>query len=112
MAFDPDIWQQYDCPKSGIDFDIFDGEILAAGERCYCSGCGGYHTAGKDGPNETIVRLAADGEMIFRDLPKDAAEKAAWLEEVAAARLKTPNVELTGAAPLFGAASSPRSGRG
>lgn len=86
MKLEPDIWQEYDCPFSGIDFDLTDHEILAVGERCYCSGCGGFHTAGEDGPDETFVRLTPDGDLIYRDLPRDAAEKSAWLAEVSAAR--------------------------
>jgi hypothetical protein len=91
MKLEPDIWQEYDCPKCGIDFDLADREILAVGEKCYCSGCGVYHTAGEDGPKETMVRLVADSELIFRGIPKDANEKDAWLAEVEAARLKTAN---------------------
>jgi hypothetical protein len=91
MKLEPDIWQEYDCPQCGIDFDIAGEQILAVGERFYCSGCGEHHTAGEDGPKETMVRLVPDGELTFRDLPKDAPEKAAWQKEVEAARLETIN---------------------
>lgn len=85
MEFDADIWQEYDCPVSGIDHDIESQNILSTGERFFCFDCGGYHTAGEDGPTSTIVRLEKGGDMIFRDLPQNAAEKAAWLAEVNAA---------------------------
>jgi hypothetical protein len=75
------IWQEYDC-SSGIDFDLNESEILADGESCYCSGCGEHHVAGKDGPKWTYVQHH-NGELESRGLPKDAAEKAAWLAEIA-----------------------------
>ena len=81
MKLEPDIWQEYDCPKCGIDFDIYGSNILAIGEKCYCSGCGGYHTA-EDVIKETMIRLVTDGELVFRGLPKDANEKASWINEV------------------------------
>lgn len=81
---DLDIWQEYDCPGSGIDFDLHGTEILAIGEQCYCSGCGRNHTAGADIRLQTYVRKA-DGELDYRDAPKDAEEKAAWLAEAAKA---------------------------
>ncbi len=73
---DPDIWQEYDCPNSGIDFDIHGAEILAIGEQFYCAGRN--HTAGKDIELQTYVRKA-DGELDFRPAPKDAQEKEAWI---------------------------------
>ncbi|HJV76038.1 MAG TPA: hypothetical protein VJ654_17590 [Noviherbaspirillum sp.] len=76
------IWQEYDC-SSGIDFDLCESEILAEGESCYCSGCGGHHVAGKDGPTETFVEHDS-GELEYRGLPKDAEEKAAWLASIGA----------------------------
>ena len=87
QKFEPDIWQEYDCPVCGMDFDLAEDQILAVGESCSCSGCGGQHIAGLDGgPNETMIRLVADGAIEFRPLPRDAAEKAAWLAEVQRAR--------------------------
>lgn len=71
------IWQDYDCPACGIDFDLFNEEILTPGEQCPCSGCGGYHTAGKDGPSETML----SDPFEIRELPRDATEKAAWILE-------------------------------
>ncbi len=87
MNFEPAIWQEYDCPISQIDYDLDGQQVCIVGERFYCPLCGSYHTAGEDGPNETVLWLAEDGSMIFRELPKDAEEKAAWLAEVAHARL-------------------------
>lgn len=79
---DLDIWQEYDCPGSGIDFDLHGSEILAVGEQCYCSGCDRFHTAGSDIQPQTYIRLA-DGELDYRDAPKGAEEKAAWIAEAA-----------------------------
>jgi hypothetical protein len=92
----PEIWQEYDCPDSGIDFDIAEADIVAVGERFYCSGCGKQHTATLDFPATTYVRLSPGGDLEFRRTPKDAAEKAAWLAEVDSERLKMPNAEVTG----------------
>lgn len=86
--FEPDIWQEIDCLIAQSDIDLDESQICAVGERCYCSLCGGYHTAGLDGPDETVLCLVPDGPMIFRGLPKDAEEKAAWIAEVVAARLQ------------------------
>jgi hypothetical protein len=75
------IWQEHGCDGCMIDFDICDEEILAVGERVYCSGCGGYHQAGVEpGPLQTYI-VRDTGEFEVRDLPRDAAEKAAWLAE-------------------------------
>ncbi len=75
----PDIWQDYDCPNCGIDFDLHGADILAIGEKCYCSGCGQYHTAGID-IMQTCIH-SSNGELECRGVPKDAAEKAAWIAE-------------------------------
>ena len=94
----PEIWQEYDCPDSGIDFDIDEADIVAVGEQFYCSGCGKRHTATPDFPINTFVRLVAGGKQLeFRGTPKDAAEKSAWLNEVALARAggKRANITLT-----------------
>lgn len=74
-----DIWQEFDCPH-GADTDLFEEDIAVVGEQVYCSWCGGYHTAGIDGPTHTGIRLS-DGEVHYRGLPADAAEKAAWIAE-------------------------------
>lgn len=84
--FEPDIWQEIDCPIAQSDIDLDESQICAAGDRCYCSLCGGHHIAGEDGPNQTVLRLDPCGPMIFRGLPKDAEEKAAWIAEVVQAR--------------------------
>ena len=68
----PDIWQDYDCPNCPIDIDLHDVDILAAGEQCYCSGCGHMHAA-EDLNLQTYIRLSLDSEEIdFRGVPKDA----------------------------------------
>jgi hypothetical protein len=85
---EPDIWQEYDCPSSQSDYDLADAEICAVGERFFCPLCSGHHTAGLDGPDQTVLRLVPDGPMIFRGLPKDAEEKASWIAEVVNARIK------------------------
>lgn len=78
------IWQEHECDGCLIDFDIEGEKILAVGEQVYCSGCGGHHTAGVEpGPTETYTE-STTGEFGVRPLPKDAAEKAAWLAEVRA----------------------------
>ena len=75
------IWQEYDCPECLIDFDLTGDEILAVGEECFCSGCGGWHKAGpQDVISETYI-LGADDQMQVRGLPVDAAEKVAWIAE-------------------------------
>lgn len=76
----PDIWQDYDCPLSGIDFDIHGTDIVAIGETFYCSGCGKTHTAGVDVNLQTYVSIG-DGKLDYRGMPKDAEEKAAWIAE-------------------------------
>jgi hypothetical protein len=96
MGSKPWIWQEYDCPESGLDFDIGDADIVAIGEEFYCCGCGKTHTATADFPHNTYVLLSENGTLDYRRTPKDAAEKAAWRVEVDAARGKTPNVALTG----------------
>lgn len=96
MKFEPDIWQEYDCPDSGIDFDIAEADIVAVGEQFYCPGCGKQHTATLDFPATTYVRLLPGGDLEFRRTPKDSAEKAAWLAEVGLARLNMANVEIRG----------------
>lgn len=80
------IWQEHECDGCMIDFDLHGGEILAVGERCYCSGCGGYHAAGvPPGPTETYVAHDDREHLEIRPLPRNAPEKAAWLAEVRAA---------------------------
>lgn len=75
------IWQEYDCPRCGIDFDLNGAEIVSEGEYFHCSGCGGTHVGGKDGPTQTCVSIG--GTLDFRGVPPDAETKAAWLAEVA-----------------------------
>jgi hypothetical protein len=44
----PEVWQEYDCPDTGLDFDIFPPHLLKRGDVFHCSGCGQDHTAGVD----------------------------------------------------------------
>ncbi len=81
---EPDIWQEYDCPNQLLDLDLFGADILVVGQSWYCCLCGHEHIATETFPGGTMVVLG-DGEMQYRPMPKDAAEKAAWLAEVAAA---------------------------
>ncbi len=76
-------FQEYDCSGCGIDFDLVDEQILCPGERCFCSGCDGYHVAGVDGPTQTGIVTPPGSEWYheFRGLPRDQAEKAAWIAE-------------------------------
>lgn len=77
------IWQEHGCDGCAIDFDLYGKEILAAGERVYCSGCGGHHAAGVEpGPTQTYVAHDDREEFEIRELPRDAAEKAEWLAAV------------------------------
>lgn len=41
-------WQEYDCPITGIDFDINEPNLVVRGQVFHCSGCWGTHTAGVD----------------------------------------------------------------
>ena len=79
-------FQEYDCPHTGIDFDLSGDRILVAGEVFDCPGCGGQHQAGVDGPRETVFPTGASEEpwFTFRALPADSAEKALWLAQAAA----------------------------
>lgn len=74
-----ELWQEYDCPACGIDFDIHEDRLLVAGESFDCSGCDGRHVAGVDGPTETYARRGAGSELVILPLPVDAAQRAAWL---------------------------------
>ena len=84
------IWQEYLCHESAILFDRVDEELLLRGQRFECLGCRRWHTAGIDGPTRALLdeirrrsgELARpDGELEYRPLPADAAERRAWLEE-------------------------------
>lgn len=82
MLASPDIWQDYDCPLSGIDVDLHAADIVAIGDTFYCAGCWKNHTAGVDVNLQTYVRMA-DGELSYRGMPKDALEKAIWITDAA-----------------------------
>ena len=85
MKSEPEIWQEYDCPESGIDFDIDEPNLVCVGEQFYCCGCGMQHTATIDFPENTYIRLSVGGELEYRRTPVSTAEKDAWSAEVAAA---------------------------
>lgn len=83
MTIYTDIWQEFDCPLSGIDFDIAGADILTAGDSTYCSGCGQHHTTAEANITGTMFRTTNEDEPIeYRGLPIDAAQKAQWLAEV------------------------------
>lgn len=65
------IWQAYDCPLSGIDFDLDAEHLVHQGQKFYCSACGQEHTAGVDVEVETFVETPAG--LQFPDLPADQA---------------------------------------
>jgi hypothetical protein len=46
ISFMSDIWQEYDCPISGIDFDLC--PPVYEGDSFHCSGCWGSHIATPD----------------------------------------------------------------
>ncbi len=71
------VWQAYDCPISGIDFDIDAEHLVHQRQRFYCSACGQEHTAGVDVEVETFVD-APDG-LEYPALPADPSEIAALL---------------------------------
>jgi len=76
------IWQEYTCEATNIDFDRVGAELLVDGQRFECPGCQRMHTAGIDGPVDTVV-LHPDGVLEYRLLPADALERRTWLAEVA-----------------------------
>ena len=76
------IWQEYTCEDSGIDFDRVGAQLLFRGQRFECPGCWRMHTAGIDGPLETIL-LRPDGELEYRRLPVNAQQRQHWLDETA-----------------------------
>lgn len=65
------VWQAYDCPLSGIDFDLDARHLVHQRQKFYCSACGQEHTAGVDVEVETFVE-AADG-LQYPSLPVDEA---------------------------------------
>lgn len=74
------VWQEYDCPGSGIDFDLYDGEVLFLGQSCHCSGCGGEHKAGPgEVVNETTIN-AGEG-LRFYGIPRDREELNLWISQ-------------------------------
>jgi len=80
---DLEIFQEYDCPFCGVDFDLFGPSIVTGGEKFHCVGCGATLQGGVDGPRQTILPTGADEEPFFefRKLPASLAEKQAWLTE-------------------------------
>lgn len=90
-------FQEYDCTGCGIDFDLCDKQILCPGQACDCSGCDGQHVAGKDGPTQTAIVTPPGSEFLheWRDLPKDEAQKAAWIAESNANQVARDAAEAT-----------------
>lgn len=70
-----DVWQAYDCPESGLDFDLHEGSLVFWGQPIDCSGCGKAHIAGTDVEIETCteeVDASGNLEREFHDLPRTA----------------------------------------
>lgn len=82
---DMEIFQEYDCPFCGVDFDLFGQNIVIGGEKFRCIGCGNLLQGGVDGPRETVLPTGDDEAPFFefRGLPADVAQKKAWLAEAA-----------------------------
>lgn len=79
------IFQEYDCPVTGIDFDLNEAEIVCAGQSFRCACCEQSHVAGVDVAMQTAIGREGSGDRLdFRPLPRDATERAAWLAESAA----------------------------
>lgn len=75
-----DLWQSYDCPSQGVDFDL-DGEgLVFYGQRIECSACGGSHVGGEEVSVETCVDFVGEDGVVeyekrkFHELPKTAEE--------------------------------------
>lgn len=77
------IFQEYDCPESGIDFDLAGEEIVTKGQKFICRCCHKEYVAGVDAAMQTAVGFMAgkDIKLDFRDLPTDEVQKAAWIAE-------------------------------
>lgn len=58
-------WQDYDCPISGIDFDLVGDAMVFEGDSFYCSGCGSHHIA----TPELIQQYEKSGDEDFRVVP-------------------------------------------
>ena len=69
-----EVWQAYDCPVSGIDFDLHNEHLVHQGQRFHCCGCGGEHVAGVDVRIETCIEMGE--ERKFCDLPASDDELA------------------------------------
>lgn len=77
---EPKIWQEYDCPGSKIDFDLYDNGLLFVGQSTHCSGCGGEHKAGQREVIDTTYIDAGHGMRCY-GIPRDAEELAQWVEQ-------------------------------
>ena len=69
-----EVWQDYDCPRTMIDFDLFDDQLVYYGQPIQCSACAeGVHLAGIDVEVQTGVDVEG-GEREFHYLPRTAEE--------------------------------------
>jgi len=94
------IFQEYDCPLTGIDRDLHDDEIVFLGESFHCPLCAHEHTAGVDVQMQTVIGPGGDEPFEdFRPLPKDATERAEWLAEAGVS--VTPNVRAQAGLPAM-----------
>lgn len=62
-------WQDYDCPLSGIDFDLNDDDMVFEGDRFHCSGCWQEHEA-TPALIQQYERELPDGELKVVPLQK------------------------------------------
>lgn len=65
-----EVWQAYDCPLSGVDFDLTGEQMVHQGQRFRCAGCGQEHMAGVHVRVETFEEV--DGSTFFPGLPATA----------------------------------------
>lgn len=74
-----EIWQEADCHAG--DVDLMDDEMVYFGKPYMCLRCSVNHEAGIDAKIATYF-IDENDDMIYRGLPKDAEELAAWRAEV------------------------------
>lgn len=72
------LWQEYDCPYTGMDFDLCGEEIVAQGDIVICSCCNRGFIASKEAVANTYVKNL-DGTLTIVELPKNAEERQALI---------------------------------
>lgn len=69
-----EVWQDYDCPRTMIDFDLYGDQLVYWGQTIKCSACAeGAHLAGIEVRVQTGVDVEG-GEREFHDLPRTVEE--------------------------------------